>query len=178
MWTLGKRKGEITLNLVVKGYDGQVLIHFRHYSKVSGEDRWYLTKREWHWIWVNGINLSNLWSTLMLKWNNSFVRMSKLNRFFQQLLKEIYSRHSAEMMSERVRCLCYGCMHGKDNKFMHHLCSLHASDQVHFCIYFTLDFVDEAAILEQYGNEIGLAAFEWLDVLEPDYRHSTWRGGD
>ena len=24
-----------------------------------------------------------------------------------------------------------------------------------------LDFVDEAAIMEQYGNEVGLAAFEW-----------------
>ena len=25
--------------------DGQVLIHFRHYCKVSGEDRWYPTKK-------------------------------------------------------------------------------------------------------------------------------------
>ena len=24
-----------------------------------------------------------------------------------------------------------------------------------------LDFVDEAAIMEQYGDEVGLAAFEW-----------------
>ena len=31
--------------MVVKEYDGHVLIHFRHYSKVSGEDRWYPTKK-------------------------------------------------------------------------------------------------------------------------------------
>ena len=45
MWTLGKRKGENALKVVVKEYDGQVLIHFRHYCKVSGEDRWYPTKK-------------------------------------------------------------------------------------------------------------------------------------
>ena len=46
MWTLRKCKKENTLNVVVKDYDGQVLIHFRHFSKVSGEDRWYPTKME------------------------------------------------------------------------------------------------------------------------------------
>ena len=45
MWTLGKRNGENALNVVAKEYDGQVLIHFRHYFKVSGEDRWYPTKK-------------------------------------------------------------------------------------------------------------------------------------
>ena len=45
MWTLGKRNGENALNVVLKEYDGQVLIHFRHYFKVSGEDRWYPTKK-------------------------------------------------------------------------------------------------------------------------------------
>ena len=44
MWTLGKRKGENALNVVVN-YDGQVLVHLQHCSKVSGEDRWYPTKR-------------------------------------------------------------------------------------------------------------------------------------
>ena len=114
----------------------------------------------------------------MPKWDNSVVRMSKLNPFLQQVLKEIYSQHLAEKMTECVRCFCYGCMHAKDNKVMHNLCSLHVSDRVRFCIYFALDFVDEAAILEQYGNDVGLAAFEWLDIFDPDYRHSTWIGGE
>ena len=48
MWTLGKCKGENTLNVTVKEYDGKVLIHFRHYFKVVGEDRWYPTERGWH----------------------------------------------------------------------------------------------------------------------------------
>ena len=41
-----------------------------------------------------------------------------------------------------------------------------------------LDFVDEAAIMEQYGNEVGLATFEWCDVLDPEYRRCTWIGGE
>ena len=45
MWNLGKRNGENALNVVVKEYDGQVLIHLRHYSKAAGEDRWYPTKK-------------------------------------------------------------------------------------------------------------------------------------
>ena len=45
MWTLGKRNGENALNVVVKEYDGQVLIHLRHYFKAAGEDRWYPTKK-------------------------------------------------------------------------------------------------------------------------------------
>ena len=45
MWTQGKRSGEKALNVVVKEYEGQVLIHFRHYFKVSGEDRWYPSKK-------------------------------------------------------------------------------------------------------------------------------------
>ena len=35
---------ENALNIVVKEYDGQVLIHLRNYSKAAGEDRWYPTK--------------------------------------------------------------------------------------------------------------------------------------
>ena len=69
-------------------------------------------------------------------------------------------------------------MHAKDDKVMHNSCSLHASEQVRFCLYFALKFVDEAAILEQYGNKVGLSAFEYLDIFDPDYRHSTWRGGE
>ena len=39
MWTLGKRNGENALNVAAKDYDGQVLIHLRHYFKAAGEDR-------------------------------------------------------------------------------------------------------------------------------------------
>ena len=54
------------------------------------------------------------------------------------------------------------------------LCNMHALDQVRFCIYFALNFVDEAAIMEQYGNEVGLAALEWCDVFDSEYRRTTW----
>ena len=32
--------------------------------------------------------------------------------------------------------------------------------------------------MEHYGNEVGLAALEWCDVMEPDYRRSTLIGDD
>ena len=117
-------------------------------------------------------------STLTLKWGVSAAKISNLNHFPQKELKEIYSQHLAEKMSECVACLCYGCVHAKDSKVMHNLCNMHALEQVRFCIYFALDFVDEAAIMEQYGNEVGLVAFEWCDVLDPEYRRSTWIGGE
>ena len=41
-------------------------------------------------------------------------------------------------------------------------------------IEFALDYVDEAAITEQYGNKVGLAALEWCDVFDPEYRRTTW----
>ena len=41
-------------------------------------------------------------------------------------------------MNECVTCLCYGCVHAKDSRVMHNLCSMHALDQVRFCIYFAM----------------------------------------
>ena len=58
---------------------------------------------------------------------------------------------------------------------MHNLCSMHALDQVRFCIYFALDFVDEATIMEQYGNEVGLAAFEWCGSRIQTFHLDRWR---
>ena len=41
-------------------------------------------------------------------------------------------------------------------------------------IEFVLHFVDKAAIMEQYGNELGLAALEWCDVFN---RRTIWIEG-
>ena len=54
---------------------------------------------------------------------------------------------------------------------MHDLCNMHALDQFAF-VY--LDFVIEAAIMEQYKNKVGLAALEWCDVFDPESRCTTW----
>ena len=63
-WTLGKRNGENALNVVVKEYDGQVLIHLRHCFKAAGEDRWYPMKK--------GVTLNSAqWDTF----NQSFLNI-------------------------------------------------------------------------------------------------------
>ena len=54
----------------------------------------------------------------------------------------------------------------KDSKVSHDLWTEFA--------FVCLDFVDEAVIMEQYRNEVGLAAFKWCDVLDPEYRRSSW----
>ena len=66
----------------------------------------------------------------------------------------------------------------KDNKVMCNFVVCMLLIKSAFCIYFALDFVDVAVIMEQYGNEVDLAAFEWLDIFNPDSRHSTWIGGE
>ena len=43
---------------------------------------------------------------------------------------------------------------------MHNLCN----KPIHYCIYIVLNFVDKAAIMELYGNEVGLTALEWLNI--------------
>ena len=78
-------------------------------------------------------------------------------------------------MNDCVKSLCYGCIHGKDSdSISHNLCNLQALDRVRFCLYYALDFVNESGIMEQYGNEVGLAGLEWVDVFDPAYRRSTW----
>ena len=91
-------------------------------------------KKEWHWLWRSGIIWTSPLSALTLKWDVSAAKMSKLTLFLQKELKDIYSRHLAEKMNECVACLCYGCVHAKDSRVMHNLCSMHALDQVRFCI--------------------------------------------
>ena len=41
--------------------------------------------------------------------------------------------------------------------------------------FVSLDFVDEAAIMEQYGNEVGLAAFEWCGSGIQTFHLDRWR---
>ena len=101
-------------------------------SKLRGKIVGIQQKKEWHWLWKSGIIWLRHSSALTLKWDVSVARMSKLSHFLQKELKEIYSQHLAEKMSECVACLCYGCVHAKDSSLMHNLCNMHASDQVTF----------------------------------------------
>ena len=83
--------------------------------------------------------------------------MKKLNQCLQLDLNEIYSQHLAGIMSD---CLYYGFICGKGSSLMYNLCN----KPIHYCIYIVLNFVDKAAIMELYGNEVGLTALEWLNI--------------
>ena len=81
-------------------------------------------------------------------------------------------------MSEAVKALCYGCVWGREERVMHNLCTLDVGDQVRFCLYYALDFVNEAEIMEQYGTEMGLGGLEWIDIFGYGYRHSQWMSNE
>ena len=81
-------------------------------------------------------------------------------------------------MSEAVKALCYGCVWGREERVMHNLCTLDVGDQGRFCLYYALDFVNEAEIMEQYGTEMGLGGLEWINIFDYGYRHSQWMSNE
>ena len=81
-------------------------------------------------------------------------------------------------MSKCVQQWCYGCIQGRERGSCHNLCNLHVLDQIRFCLYVALDAIDDASVMEQYGDEVGLAALEWPDVLDANYRRSTWMSSE
>ena len=90
----------------------------------------------------------------------------------------MYSQHLTAHMSEAIKALCYGCVWGREERVMHNLCTLDVRDQVRFCLYYALDFVNEAEIMEQYGREMGLGGLEWIDIFDHGYRHSQWMANE
>ena len=65
-------------------------------------------------------------------------------------------------------------VHGENSKMVYNWYNVHVSNWVHVCLYFSLDYNDEGTLLDQYGNGVGMAAFEWFKVSGQNYRHSTW----
>ena len=61
---------------------------------------------------------------------------------------------------------------------MHNLWTLEVRDQVRFCLYYALDFVNETEIMEQYGEEMGMGGLEWIDIFDHGYRCSQWMGSE
>ena len=57
---------------------------------------------------------------------------------------------------------------------MHNLCMLDVKDQVRFGLFYALDFIKEAEIMEQYGKDMGLGGLEWADVFDHGYIRSQW----
>ena len=131
MWTLGKRNGENALNVVVKEYDGQVLIHLRHYFKAAGEDRWYPTKK--------GVTLNLAeWDTS----NQSFVDIDCEVRRLRYM-----NEHVESPPSKRIKRDLHSTFGGEDewvheeySKALYSLRNLHVFDQVYLYIHIYIYF--------------------------------------
>ena len=169
MWTLGKRNGENALNVVVKEYDGQVLIHLRHYFKLLGKIVGIQRKKGSHWIWQSRIHSTSLLLTLIAKWDVSVVWMNKLNHLLQKELKEICSQLLVGKMNECMKSIAKSCTVNVICMFLIRFTFIH--------IYISI-FNDEGTILDQYADGVGLVAFKWFKVwseLQTFHLGSCWR---
>ena len=131
MWTLGKRNGENTLNVVVKGYDGQVLIHLRHYFKAAGEDRCYPTKK--------GVTLHLAeWDTF----NQSFIDIDCEVRRLRYMNEQVESPPSKiiKIYLHSTFCGEDEWVHEEYSKAVYSLCNLHNFDQVYLYIHIYIYF--------------------------------------
>ena len=159
MWTLGKRNGENALKVVAKEYDGQVLIHFRHYFKVSGEDRWYPTKKG------VALNLSE-WDKFVESLVDIDAKVRRLrckNEQVDPVPPKGIKRHLQSTSGGEDEWVCdvfvlwmCACM-GRivESCITYVVCML----WIKFAfVYISLSILSTK---EQYGNEVGLAAFEW-----------------
>ena len=45
---------------------------------------------------------------------------------------------------------------------------------VKFCLYYDLEYLNEAEFMEEYKNEVGLGGLEWLVFFYPGYWQTQW----
>ena len=81
-------------------------------------------------------------------------------------------------MGKAIKALCYGCVWVREERVMHNLCTLEVKDQICFCLYYALYFVNKAEIMEQYGKDTGLGGLEWVDIFDQGYRRSQWMANE
>ena len=52
---------------------------------------------------------------------------------------------------------------------MQNLCIWGVKVQVKYCLYYALDYLNEAEFMEAYKNEVGSGGLEWPDIFYPGY---------
>ena len=69
---------------------------------------------------------------------------------------------------------------GREERVMYNMSTLDVGDQFRLYLYYALDFVNEAEIMEQYGEEMGMGmgGLEWIDIFDHGYRCSQWMGSE
>ena len=71
--------------------------------------------------------------------------------------------------------LCYGCQQGRSDRVAHNVCQMTCvRSKVELCLIYALDRVEDSKVMESYAEQMGLAALEWLEVYDYDYRHNVW----
>ena len=100
---------------------------------------------------------------------------SNLQAFLDQQLKLAYVEQLVIVFPKIFEEQCYGCCHNLTDTCFHNVCCLLPIEhRIKLCFPYALQCLDETKVMESYGNKMGLASLEWLDVFDANYRRGTW----
>ena len=86
-----------------------------------------------------------------------------------------YAQHLKTIIDELQHELCYGCQKGEPNRFMHNVCQMKSvRSKVEFCFAYALEGVDHDKVMESYAEMMGLAALEWVEAYDHEYKTRVW----
>ena len=75
--------------------------------------------------------------------------------------------------------MCYGCYYKKKEPLTHNLCQmLDVRSRINYCLIYALDRVDDDAVMTTYAEQVGLAALEWIDAYDRDFRRGDWMNSE
>lgn len=88
---------------------------------------------------------------------------------------KLYARHLKTMVDELQHELCYGCQQGESDRFMHNVCQMSSTrSKVEHCFVYALSRIDHDKVMESYAEMMGLAALEWIEAYDYEYKTQVW----
>ena len=80
-----------------------------------------------------------------------------------------------ESVDKLQHSLCYGCQKGESNRFLHNVCQMKSvRSKVEFCFAYALEGLDHDKVMESYAERMGLAALEWVEAYDHEYKTQVW----
>ena len=99
----------------------------------------------------------------------------ELEKFLRFHLLKSYALHLKEAIDELQLVLCYGCQQGESDRFTHNVCQMSSvRSKVEFCFVCALERLDHDKVMECYAEKMGLAALEWIEAYDYEYKTQVW----
>ena len=62
----------------------------------------------------------------------------------------------------------------ENNELLHNFCKMDETFKIQFSLFYAIDCVNDKDVMEEYCSTVGMAALEWPDILEDNYRRNEW----